>query len=253
MLAYPVSTTRKEKLEMIHIIKERLLSAHGDAILAIGAYGSIALETDGPFSDIELHVITEGASQLESLEFIYDKFKIELSAKDRRTFIKQAKEVDDSWAIKTGVFIHILPIYDPTHLFEEVKVLPFEALDAIRRDVMKEFMVWEPYETIAKIRNNYSSGNLNYLDLGARDLLWQTAKLIGLANKTYYTTRARTFEESLEMESIPSGYKELLRFIMEGQLHGKEKIYPLCEELWTGLNEWYSDMGLDYRLKELPI
>lgn len=253
MLAYPVSTTRKEKLEMIHIIKKRLLTAHGDAILAIGAYGSIALETDGPFSDIELHVITKDSSQLESLEFIYDKFKIELSTKDRSTFIKQAKEVDDSWAIKSGVFIHILPIHDPTHLFEQVKELPFEALDTIRRDVMKEFMVWEPYETIAKIRNNYSSGNLNYLDLGARDLLWQSAKLIGLANKTYYSTRARTFEESMEMESIPSGYTELLSFIMGEQLHNKEKVYALCEALWTGLNEWYSDMGMDYRLNELPI
>jgi len=253
MLAYPVSTSRKEKLDMIHTIKERLLSAHGEAILAIGAYGSIALETDGPFSDIELHVITKEVSQLESQEFIYDKFKIELSAKDQRTFIKQATEVDDSWAIKAGVFVHILPIHDPTGLFEQVKDLPFEAVDASRRDIMKEFMVWEPYETIAKIRNNYSNGNLNYLGLGARDLLWQTAKLIRLANKTYYTTRARTFEESLEMESIPSGYKELLSFIMEEQLHGKEKIYPLCEELWTGLNEWYSHMGLDYRLKKLPI
>ena len=84
---------------MIDTIKERLLAAHGDAILAIGAYGSIALETDGPFSDIELYVITKDASQLKSLEFIYDKFKIELSTKSRSTFIKQAKEVDDSWAI----------------------------------------------------------------------------------------------------------------------------------------------------------
>ena len=75
MLAYPVSTTRKEKLEMIHIIKERLLAAHREVILAIGAYGSIALETDGPFSDIELHVITKEASQLESLEFIYTSSK----------------------------------------------------------------------------------------------------------------------------------------------------------------------------------
>ncbi|MDJ0333034.1 kanamycin nucleotidyltransferase C-terminal domain-containing protein [Planococcus sp. S3-L1] len=253
MLAYPVSTTRKEKLEMIHTIKERLLVAHGDAILAIGAYGSIALKTDGPFSDIELHVITKVANQLESFEFIYDKFKIELSTKDHRTFIKQAKEVDDSWAIKAGVFIHILPIHDPTHLFEQVKDLPFEALDANRRDIMKEFMVWEPYETIAKIRNNYSSGNLNYLDIGARDLLWQSAKLIGLANKTFYTARARTFKESVELASIPSGYKKLLNFITEGQLQDKEKFYFLCEDLWTGLNEWYINMGLDYRLKELPI
>lgn len=55
------------------------------------------------------------------------------------------------------------------------------------------------------------------------------------------------------MESIPSGYKELLALIMEGQLNDKEKVYLLCEDFWTGLNNWYSDMGIDYRLKDLPI
>ncbi|MBT2570772.1 hypothetical protein J7I83_09185 [Planococcus sp. ISL-110] len=102
---------------------------------------------------------------------------------------------------------------------------------------MKEFMVWEPYETIVKIRNNYRAGNLNYLPTGANDLLWQTAKLIALANKKYYSTRARAFEESSEMKSVPSRYKELMHAIVEGQLHGKEKIYNLCEDLWPGLNK----------------
>ena len=46
-------------------------------------------------------------------------------------------------------------------------------------------MIWEPYETMGKIRNNVQSGNLNYLPLGAKDLTWQTAKLIGLANRTF--------------------------------------------------------------------
>ena len=253
MLPYPAPTTRKEKFEMIDLLKRRLLATHGDDILAIGAYGSIAFGTDGPYSDIEMHVITKDGSGVKTREFVCDKFKIELTANDSSTFLKEAQEVDDSWAIKAGAFIHILPVYDPESFFEQVKNLPLEISDDARRHIMKEFMIWEPYETVAKIRNNYSGGNWNYLSTGARDLLWQTAKLIGLANKTYYTTRARTLEESLEMESIPAGYRELLEFIQEGQLRDAEKLYHSCEELWTGLNEWFSSMGLDYRLTELPI
>ncbi|QHJ69969.1 kanamycin nucleotidyltransferase C-terminal domain-containing protein [Planococcus halotolerans] len=253
MLTYPAPTTRKEKFEMINTLKDRLLAAHGDDILAIGVYGSIALETDGPYSDIEMHVITKDGSKVETLEFVYDKFKIELTTNDKSTFLKEAEEVDDSWAIKAGAFIHVLPIHDPTELFEQVKNLPLEISDDARRHIMKEFMIWEPYETVGKIRNNYSGGNLNYLSTGARDLLWQTAKLIGLANKTYYSTRAKTLEESLEMKSIPSGYKELLDFMQEGELPDAEKLYRFCEELWTGLNEWYAEMQLDYRLTELPL
>ncbi|WP_372868957.1 kanamycin nucleotidyltransferase C-terminal domain-containing protein [Planomicrobium okeanokoites] len=253
MLTYPAPTTGKEKFEMINILKDRLLALHDDAILAIGVYGSIALETDGPYSDIEMHVITKDGSKIKTLEFVYDKFKIELTTNERSAFLEEAQEVDDSWAIKAGAFINILPVHDPTLLFEQIKNLPLEISDDARRHIMKEFMVWEVYETVGKIRNNYSRSNLNYIPTGARDLLWQAAKLIGLANKAYYSTRARTLEESLQMESIPSGYRELLDFIQRGELQDAAKLYYLCEELWTGLNEWYAELKLDYRLSELPI
>lgn len=253
MLAYPAPTTREEKMAMISIIKDRLLAAHGENILAIGAYGSIGLGTDGPYSDIECHVITRDGVRLQTLEFVCGKFKIELSTTDRSGFFKQAKEVDDSWAIKAGIFIHVLPVHDPTGLFGQVKNLPLEISDEARQHVMKEFMIWEPYETVGKIRNNYSVGNADYLHLGAKDLLWQTAKLIGLANKSYYTTQAKTYAESLQMEAVPVGYKELLAFNLAGDLRDHEKLYRLCEELWTGLNLWFDEMGLDYRMTELPL
>lgn len=253
MLPYPAPTTREEKLEMTNTLKERLLAARGDDILALGVYGSIALGTEGPYSDIEMHVITKDGIKMETLEFVYDKFKIELTTNNRTAFLKEAEEVDDSWAIKAGAFINIITVHDPEDFFEQIKNLPFKASDEARREVMKQFMVWEPYETMAKIRTNYSTGNLTYLPLGARDLLWQTAKLIGLANKSYYSTRARTLEESLKMKSIPDGYRELADFIQEEALQDKEKVLHLCEELWTGLNLWFDDMGLEYRLTELPI
>lgn len=253
MLNYPVATTRAEKLEMIEVLKSRLLSVFGDQILAIGIYGSIALERDEPYSDIEMHVLTEEGVHLANSEFVYNKFKIEITLNDPDSFFREARKIDDCWAITAGSFIHIQPVYDPQHFFERVKKMPFESLNSSRERVMNGFMVWEPYETIAKIRSNYCNGNLNYLPLGANDLLWQTAKLIGLANRRYYSTRARTFEESLDMKSIPYGYKELLQVSVAGQMHDKKRVYDLCEELWTGLNSWYEEMGLDYRLRELPI
>ena len=125
MLTYPAPTTRKEKLEMISILKDRLLAARGEDMLAIGVYGSIALGTEGPYSDIEMHVITKDGIKMETLEFVYDKFKIELSTNEKTAFFQEAEEVDDSWAIKAGAFINILPIHDPENIFEQVKTLPF--------------------------------------------------------------------------------------------------------------------------------
>lgn len=53
------------------------------------------------------------------------------------------------------------------------------------------------------------------------------------------------------MESVPCGYKELVQFVKNGQLTDTETVYQLCENLWTGLNEWMESLGLDYRLKQL--
>jgi kanamycin nucleotidyltransferase len=253
MQPYPFPTSREEKLEIIKEIKARLLKANGDNVLAIGAYGSIALCTDGPYSDIELHVVTKDGINLKSYEFIYDKFKIEISTKQKSEIFIQAKEVDDSWSIKAGIFTDVLPIYDPEGIFEEIKGSPFLISDIAIKDVMREFMVWEPYETIAKIRNNYRINNLNYIPMGAKDLVWQTAKLIGLANKQIYSTRARTYEESLQMKLKPLGYDNLVAMIMDGNLNDKEHIYILCENLWIGLNDWYEELGIDYKTKHLPL
>ncbi|MFB7305001.1 kanamycin nucleotidyltransferase C-terminal domain-containing protein [Heyndrickxia sporothermodurans] len=253
MLTFPVPTTREEKFNMMNEIKDRLLSKHGTKILAIGVYGSIGQEKDGPYSDIEMHVVLEDGIQLEGHEFIYDKFKIEIGMDQKKDIFKEAAEIDESWPIKAGSFVHITPLYDPTNLFEELKKMPFQASDAVFKVVMREFMIWEPYETVGKLRNNFMSGNFDYLTLGAKDLVWQTAKLIGLANRKFFTTRARTFEESLLMESRPAGYDELVRKVMAGTLEDKEYIYQLCEKLWTGLNEWFAELGIEYKVQELPF
>ncbi|PLR79244.1 KNTase domain-containing protein [Bacillus sp. V3-13] len=253
MLPYPAYTSREEKIEMISSIKERLLSKYGEDILAIGVYGSIGQEKDGPYSDIEMHVITEDGIDIKGHEFIYGDFKIEIDTIQKNEMFKKAQQVGDSWPIKAGSFIHILTVYDPHHLFEEIKQLPFQVSSSAIKETMREFMIWEPYETIGKIRNNYQSKNFNYLPLAALDLAWQTAKLIGLANRQYYSTRARTFEESMKLKSKPSGYNELAQAIMAGRLDDKQHVYQLCENLWTGLNSWYDELGIDYIVKELPF
>lgn len=253
MLKYPAATTREEKLTIANEIKTRLLARFKQSILAIGIYGSVGQGTEGPYSDIEMYVITDNQTHLDGYEFIYDRFKIEISTRTKDEIYKKARTVDDMWSIKAGVFIHTLQLYDPSNIFEQIKSIPMEITEKEIKDVMRKFMIWEPYETMGKIRNNWHSGNHAYLSIGARDLSWQTAKLIGLANKQYYSTRAKTYEESLNMDSKPRGYTELVTYVLEGNYSDKEKIYSLCENLWTGLNQWFEELGIEYKVNKLPI
>ncbi|MFS0782565.1 nucleotidyltransferase domain-containing protein [Bacillus sp. 1P06AnD] len=125
-LPYPSMSTREEKIEIAKDIRNRLLKNHRNKVLAIGIYGSIALGKDGPYSDIEMHVITKDGTYIKNQEFIYSKYKIEINVKEKSEIIQQASGVDDSWAIKTVAFTHILSLYDPGDLFKEIKSLPFQ-------------------------------------------------------------------------------------------------------------------------------
>lgn len=40
--------TREERMKIVHEIKERILDKYGDDVKAIGVYGSLGRQTDGP-------------------------------------------------------------------------------------------------------------------------------------------------------------------------------------------------------------
>lgn len=253
MLQFPYPTTREEKLRIANEIKTRLLNRFKESILAIGIYGSTGKGTAGPYSDLEMHVITDNDTKMEQHEFIYDPFKIEISSRTKDEIYRDARKIDDMWPIKAGAFVHVLALYDPYHIFEELKGLALHISMEQVKDIMREFMIWEPYETMGKIRNNWLNGNTDYLSVGARDLSWQTAKLIGLANRKYYCTRATTYKESLQMELQPAGFKELVMYVIDGDFSDKDKVYLCCENLWTGLNKWFEELGIHYKVSELPL
>ncbi|MGU3471424.1 kanamycin nucleotidyltransferase C-terminal domain-containing protein [Paenibacillus sp. D51F] len=247
MLPYPAATSREDKWKFIHQVKEEVLQRDGGSMLAVGVYGSLARGSDGPYSDIEIRILTPDGVDLPGQEEIILPFKLEIGAMQRSAWLKGAASVDDSWAVKAGSYADVVALHDPGRLFEEARLAVGSAPDSAFREVMREFMVWEPYETMGKIRNAVSTGDGAYMRRAAYDLSWQAAKLIGLANRRYFTTRASSFEEASAMPSRPDGFLELAAMVMDGDLRDVLEVHARCERLWTGLNEWFHAMGIDYR------
>lgn len=224
MLPFPSETSRKEKMDFITKVKNILLEKYGKDIEAIGIYGSIAQSKDGPFSDIELHVISRDGVDIPNRELIFHPFKLEISTKRKSEWLHQAGVVDDGWALSTGSFIHITALYDPNGVFIKAKEMALSVPEEEFSKVIAEFMVWEPYETMGKIRNSKTLNNLSYISRAAFDFTWQNAKLIGLLNRQYYTSRSVTLEESLNQAIKPEGYVELATKVISGDLTNKEEL-----------------------------
>ncbi len=102
MLPYPAATSREDKWKFIHQVKEEVLQRDGGSILAVGVYGSLARGSDGPYSDIEIRILTPDGVDLPGQEEIIPPFKLEIGATQRSAWLKGAAFVDDSWAVKAG-------------------------------------------------------------------------------------------------------------------------------------------------------
>ncbi|GAK13302.1 kanamycin nucleotidyltransferase C-terminal domain-containing protein [Geomicrobium sp. JCM 19039] len=252
MREHPLPTSIQEKEQFYASVAKQLLSEFAGEIVAIGLYGSMATGSVSRYSDIEMHVIITDNCTLKEHEFVYPPFKLELSVATEQQFLEGATKVDDSWAIRTGIYMNILPLHDPSELFKRARELPLLIDEQDIRATMRIFMIWEPYETMGKIRGNMEMENFRYLPMGAYDLVWQTAKLIGLWNRIWYSTRAKTFQEALAADSIPAGFEPLASRVLTGKLEDTKAVYACCEALWEGLNIWYEQLGIPYMEREMP-
>ncbi|QSS98678.1 KNTase domain-containing protein [Pontibacillus sp. ALD_SL1] len=249
----PAQTTTEEKHTMIQTVVDKQLNMYGRDIVAIGVYGSVGIGNAGPYSDIEMHIVTKDGVQLESYEFIYPPYKLEIGSIERSKILAKAKRYECTWPIWAGSFINVHPVYDPEGFFETLKAYPYSHTEEEKMGVMREFMIWEPYECMGKIRNAYTKGHLTYIPQGAHQLLRKASLLIGLQNNRFYSTQSKMFEEAMQLPSKPAGFNELALLVLSGDLTDSELVYKHCEELWKGLNNWFDELGIQYKIASLPF
>ncbi|WP_404293862.1 KNTase domain-containing protein [Cytobacillus kochii] len=253
MFLLPQPTSRIEKDRFIDIVKERLLKVYDEKIMAIGVYGSFALDEDGPYSDINFQVIVFDGQRIDDFQFIYPPFKVTIETLQKQQYITSAKEINSDWSLNVARFIHTMPIYDPIMFFSKMKSLPLQISSYEIKDVMKKCMIEELYVKMAKIRNLRLIQDETSLLLNAVEFCEQSAKLIGLANRYYFRSKTRMLEESLGIATKPHGYEQLVKLILQRDWDISENIYEACEHLWTGINQWFNELGINYRSHSFPF
>ena len=244
MFAGPQAQTRDQRKQMVERLVQALLTKHGERVLAIGLYGSLAKGIDGPFSDIELFCVLRGGDEDYSHEWVYGDSKAEVNIYGEEAILKSAVEVDDKWSLSQGQLIAAQPLYgDPAffaYLRELVLSTPPEAFD----NVMRAMLVGEFYEWIGKLRNARNSGHTAYIPLLACHFAEFGAQLLGIAHRYCYTTGSKMLEEALQLPNQPAGYAELCALVMKGQLGDSEQVAATVERCWTGMGAWAIANGL---------
>ena len=240
----PQPLTRPQRRKLIAQITRRLQKRYGPDLLALGVYGSVAREEDGPYSDIEMHCLLRGSGIDTSFEWSAGPWKAEVDVYSWDIIRLKAAQVDVDWALTQRAYTQVLVIDDPQGLFEQLKELVFSQPETAFLAALHDLVVGEIYELVGKVRNCRVSRMKTPLAWYATELTVRGALLIGLAQRHLFRSSAHIFSESLELPDQPMNFSELCRKVMVGDLSDAESIFQAIEAFWNGVEAWAYEHGI---------
>ncbi len=233
-----------ERLKIAEEIAGQLKDHFKERVIAISIYGSLAKSTDGPYSDIEIDCVLDGLDCDRRLEWCGGGWKAEIDFLSVSSILKKAAEVGPKWPISHSIYLHYLPLYDPTNIYVHRRKTALSQPDFKFRRAIQVLITEEMFENQGKIKNAGARGDFTSLPLYAVLQARWGALLIGLANRHLYSTSAKIFSESLELDGRPEGYDDLCRMVMSGTLSEPDRTLAVCEAFWDGVIQWAQEYGL---------
>ncbi len=240
----PRARTHEERLMTAQRIYQRVMEIHGDDVLAVGLYGSMARGTDGPFSDVEMLCVLRSAGVDDNAEWSAGEWKAEVNFRSCELVLDRAGELDGEWSVSHGKYIDMRLLHDPDNFLAQLKARVFAHADDEVRACMGEVIIGDMYELVGKWRNQQAENRFEYAPAIAFKLVEQCAWVIGLANRHLYSTGARMWTESLALPDQPAGYEALCEAAMRGDLSDAQRVIALCEACWAGVVAWAEAKGI---------
>jgi len=230
-------------MAIAHEIAERVQERFHPEVVAIGLYGSLVREEDGPYSDIELFAVLRTDQYEQCYEWCTPAWKAEVDLYGKQTLRERAARVNERWSLTHSSFQTVLPLYDPEQFFAEIRTIVQASPEPLFREAIKNLLVDDVFECIGKIRNAQALGTFTMLPALVLKLVQAVALIVGLANRHCYTTGTHVISEAVALPDLPDGFRELGQVALTGDLRNGEQLAAACERLWQGLNTWSEGHG----------
>ena len=234
----PQAYSHDERQRRVEEIAARFSRHYGGRVQASALYGSLALGSDGPFSDIEMMIVIEGSGIDENYEWSSGPWKAEVNIYSEDRLLEWAAEFDEFWPITHGAIINAVPIQDMTGLFPRARAVVMKHSDEEFRALIAALLVGDLYEVVGKLRNGLALQRSEIIAPFTVDAARYGACLVGLHNRRVFNSGATLFSESLELPGRPEGYDALARLVMSGELNDAARAVDAVNAFWSGVEAW---------------
>jgi len=234
----PQPMDHRQRLELARRIARRLAARYNASLKAIGLYGSVARNQDGPYSDIEMFCVLKEPGETRNFEWCAGPWKAEVNVRGEENLRGLAARLDERWALTHGAFVRVLPLMDPEHYFAGLQELVMHHAPEDFRLLIEEGLIDDMYERVGKIRNAFVRQQYQALPTLAVLLAQRTAYILGLEHRHLYQTASSLLDEAIQFPNLPEGFTSLAHLVMGGRLSDAALVESACDTLWAGLVRW---------------
>lgn len=238
--------THEERVGLAREIAGQILNEHGEAIVAIAIYGSVAKNEDAEHSDLEMWAVkASGSNPSPQRLFIQEGTFVDLSFIFEERILRMAGEVDEEWPITAASWRSYMPLYDRNDFFKRLAQSASDLNEEDFSNAMRTAMLWT-YETIGKLKNAAARNDMYGVMNMGRHLVWNAAMMLGLANRRWYPSQRGLYQMSKTMEKQPKDYPRLLDVAGGFITADTGQVYEASLELWNNLQEFARGLGVEW-------
>jgi predicted nucleotidyltransferase len=247
--------THEERVELARELTAALLRRHGtDAIVAVGAHGSVARGDDGDESDLDLAVITARPEVEVSKRFLRHRGTVvDLGAITADAYLEEAGHIGPAWPLAADQYVNHLALHDPGEFFHKLRHVheaaveqsPPEAFRAAAGYDLVQLVSWE-----GKARDAELAGDLVVASLAVKEAAVLAMLVVGLHTRTAYRNLAHAVRATAVTEAAGPGFPAAYRRLLDPTVEPAGQVLALGRVL-AALLELAGREGIQFETDDL--
>ncbi|NMB70296.1 hypothetical protein GYA27_03795 [candidate division WWE3 bacterium] len=247
--------THHQRLELAENIFNKLMTEKQSEILAVGLYGSMAKNTDHPFSDVEFDVIPKIDGVNFFVSEIYNGIKYEINYISKNILldnIRNPGKID--WPETISASLTAKPLYDPTGVFDEFKKEYEQFIKTDFTPFYKNLFVEGIYESMCKFVKAAKYDDESAIRFYAYHYLFdEFICFIFILNKSVITNAATRWKDSLEMPVNFESHKRFINLLMSGDVKDADTVIKSAFDVYSDIETYMKSKGVSTSSEEIHI